>query len=64
MTHDNLSGNRRHSVPQRVCRAFAQAIPAADVGEGRARIGVSGEVLQVNDVGSPFAVRGESRHSE
>ena len=31
MTQDNLSGNGRHSVSQRICRAFAQPISAADV---------------------------------
>ena len=31
MTQDNLSGNGRHSVPQRISGTLAQTIPAADV---------------------------------
>ena len=52
------------SIHQRIRRTFAEPVAAADVGEGRARIGVSREVLQIDDVRSTFAARGEGRHPE
>ena len=64
MTQDNLSGNGPLSVPQRVSGTLAQTVSTPDVGEGCARIGMSGEVLQVDDVGSPFASGGEGRYPQ
>ena len=47
------------SVPEDVCRRFAEAVPAPDIRERRARIGVAGKVLEVDDVRSSFSGSGQ-----
>jgi uncharacterized UPF0146 family protein len=47
------------SIPQHVGRRFAQTVAVADIREGRSRVGMAGEVLQVNNVASLLASRGQ-----
>ena len=42
----------------------AQAVAGADVGQGRAGVGMPGEVLQVDDVAAPFAGGRQSCHAK
>ena len=52
------------SIFQHVGRAFAEPVAGADVGERRPRVGVPGEILQVDDVAAAFPGRGQGGDAE
>ena len=52
------------SVPQHVSRTFAEPVAGADVGERRSRIGMPGEILQVDDVAAAFPGGGQGGDAE
>lgn len=49
-----LDFKRRASIIQHIGRTLAQLIASTNVGERRSRAGVTGKVLQDDDVGSAF----------
>ena len=58
MTPD-LKRFEKSIIPKDVGRRVAEPVAVADIGERRSRIGMAGEILQVDDVAAAFSGGGQ-----